>query len=190
MIASLSGVVASVAGGAAVLEVGGVGYLVQAPAGVLAGLVPGRPARLLTYMVVREDSLTLYGFAAAGQRDLFQTLIGIGGVGPKIALAILSVFDPDALRLAVAAGDADALTAVPGVGKRSAQRILLDLKERLDVDGDLGGPPSARVAEVREALVALGYAPSELRGVLERVAGSDGPVEEMVRAALRELSRV
>ncbi|MGH7377810.1 MAG: Holliday junction branch migration protein RuvA, partial [Candidatus Methylomirabilales bacterium] len=130
MIASLSGVVGTLAAGALVVEVAGVGYLVHVPGQVLAGAQGGARIRLLTKLVVREDSMTLYGFQTGDQRDLFQLLLGVNGVGPKLALAVLSVFEPEGLRRVVAAGDVEALTAVPGIGKRSAQRLVLELKER------------------------------------------------------------
>ncbi|HEU5002828.1 MAG TPA: Holliday junction branch migration protein RuvA [Actinomycetota bacterium] len=188
MIASLNGVVAEVTGAAAVVEVGGVGYLVYAPGPVLAGLVKGQPARLLTHLAVREDALTLYGFRTADQREVFQTLLGVTGVGPKLAVAVLSVLDPDELRRAVATGDLDALTSVPGVGKRGAQRMLLELRDRLAVVAVEPSVPSAAVAEVRAALTGLGYTPAELRGVIEEVATPGATVEAMVRAALKMLA--
>lgn len=188
MIASLSGVVAEVMPAAVVLEVGGVGYLVYAPAPVLAGLAVGQAARLVTHLAVREDALTLYGFRTADQRECFQTLLGVTGVGPKLAVAVLSVLDPDQLRRAVATGDLDALTSVPGVGKRGAQRMLLELRDRLAVVAIEPSVPSVAVAEVRAALTGLGYTPAELRGVIEEVAAPGATVEEMVRAALKMLA--
>jgi Holliday junction DNA helicase RuvA len=144
--------------------------------------------RLLTHLVVREDSMTLYGFRTSDQRELFQTLMGVTGVGPKLALAVLSVFEPMALRQAVAAGDIDALTSVPGVGRRGAQRMLLELRDRLDVVIDGSAAPGSALAEVRAALTGLGYTPSELRGVVEGVAVPGASVEDMVRAALQQLA--
>jgi len=189
VIASLTGDVAEITPGAAVLEVAGVGYLVHAPAPVLAGLRRAERVRLLTHLVVREDSLTLYGFRTADQRELFQTLMGVTGVGPKLALAVLSVFEPQGLRQAVAAGDVDALTSVPGVGRRGAQRILLELKDRLDIVVDDNAVPGSALVEARAALAGLGYTPAELRGVVEGVALPGASVEDMVRAALKQLSR-
>lgn len=188
MIASLNGVVAEVMPAAVVLEVGGVGYLVYAPAPVLAGLAVGQAVRLVTHLAVREDALTLYGFRTADQRECFQTLLGVTGVGPKLAVAVLSVLDPDQLRRAVATGDLDALTSVPGVGKRGAQRMLLELRDRLAVVAMEPSVPSVAVAEVRAALTGLGYTPAELRGVIEEVATPGATIEEMVRAALKMLA--
>jgi Holliday junction DNA helicase RuvA len=188
VIASLAGEVAEVSPTGVVLDVAGVGYLVHTPASVLAALTRGAQVRLLTHLVVREDSMTLYGFRTADQRELFQTLMGVTGVGPKLALAVLSVFDPGALRRSVAAGDVDALTSVPGVGRRGAQRMLLELRDRLDVVLDESAVPGSALAEVRAALASLGYGAAELRGVVEAVAVPGASVEDMVRAALKQLS--
>lgn len=188
MIASLTGEVAEISSTFLVLDVAGVGYLVHAPASVLAGAGRGERTRLLTHLVVREDSMTLYGFRTADQRDLFQTLMGVSGVGPKLALAVLSVFEPSRLRQAIAAGDVDALTSVPGIGRRGAQRMLLELRDRLDIVLDETTVPGSALAEVRAALAGLGYTPAELRGVVEAVAAPGASVEAMVKLALKQLS--
>ena len=188
MIAALTGDVAEIAASSVVVDVAGVGYLVHLPSPVLAGLTRGKRVRLLTHLVVREDALSLYGFRTADQREVFLTLLGVSGVGPKLALAVLSVFEPDALRRAVAAGDAGALTSVPGIGRRGAQRMLLELRDRLEVTIDETAVPGSALAEVRAALEGLGYTPAELRGVIEGVAVAGASVEDMVRAALRRLA--
>lgn len=188
MIASLTGAVAEVTNGSLVVDVGGVGYLVHAPASVLAGAVRGEVLRLLTHLVVREDSMSLYGFRTADQREIFQTLMGVTGVGPKLALAVLSVFEPDDLRRTVAAGDVDALTSVSGVGRRGAQRMVLELRDRLEISLDETAVPGSALAEVRAALGGLGYTPAELRGVVERVAAPGASVESMIRSALQQLA--
>lgn len=187
MIASLSGRVAAVEDGAVVVDVGGVGYLVHVPVPLLADAGVGASFRLLTHLVVREDSMTLYGFADQPQRDIFRFLIGVTGVGAKLALALLSAFRPDELRRAVASEDVGALTGVPGIGKRTAQRIVLELKERLGAAAELRAGGS-KLSEVREALVGLGYAPAELRAVLDRIGTDEAPVEELLKSALKELS--
>ena len=128
-----------------------------------------------------------HGFRTADQRDLFQILLGVTGVGPKLALGVLSALEPSGLRSAVAAGDIDALTAVPGVGRRGAQRMLLELRDRLDIVVDEAAVPGSILGEVRAALSGLGYTPAELRGVVEGVALPDASVEDMVRAALKQL---
>lgn len=189
MIASLSGTVQALEPGAVVVDVGGVGYLVHVPVPVMAGLTPGRRARLFTYLAVREDALTLYGFVTTDQRETFRGLTAVTGVGPRLALAVLSAIEPESLRRVVASGDVGALTGVPGIGKRTAERMILELKQRLGTPAEQALPAGGAVAEVREALVGLGYAPAEFRPVLDRIAGGDGaPVEELLRSALKELA--
>ena len=139
MISHLDGTVSAIAPEGAVIEVGGVGLLVQCTPGTLATLRPGERARVATSLVVREDALTLFGFAADDERDVFELLQTASGVGPRLALAMLAVFTPDALRRAVAAEDVTALTRVPGIGRKGAQRIVLELAGRLGSPGGAGG---------------------------------------------------
>ena len=189
MISSLRGRVTEVAADAVEIEVEGVGYLVRVPATTLGRMRLGDEVRILTEMVVREDSLSLYGFLTPVERALFRCLVGVTGVGPKLALAVIGHLKPDALQRAVATGDVALLTSVPGVGTRSAQRMILELKQQL---GDFGPEPAAgapQLAEVREVLLGLGYAPAEVAPVLDEVAAGEGGVEAMVRSALRALSR-
>ncbi len=168
MIAHLSGTVSSVAPDGAVIDVGGVGLMVQCTPGTLAGLRTGERARVATSLVVREDALTLYGFAGEDERNTFELLQTASGIGPRLALAMLAVFSPDGLRRAVAAEDLAALTTVPGIGRKGAQRIVLELAGRLGspgdgrpAAGDAAMPPAARVApwreQVRVGLVNLGW---------------------------------
>jgi holliday junction DNA helicase RuvA len=174
--------------GEVVVEVGGVGYRVLVP--TLAVLVPGEPAFLFTHLHVREDALVLYGFPTREERDTFEVLIGATGVGPKLALAICSVHGPAALRRVLADDDVDALTLVPGVGKRTAQRLLLELKARLEVPGVVAledGPEASGRRQVREALAELGYSPDEVRDALVGLS-DDGPVEQLLRDALRRIA--
>ncbi len=189
MIAFLEGTVAEKAADRVVLLTGGVGYEVLVPAQSLARLPPpGRSARVYTRLQLREDAMVLFGFASPDERSAFDLLVTVSGVGPKMALAVLSLLSPEALRRAVATGDVDALTLVPGIGKKVAGRILLDLKDRLGVGGDLA--PSGPLAEVREALLALGLSAQEAREALAAL-GPDGerPVEELLRDALRNVGR-
>jgi Holliday junction DNA helicase RuvA len=176
--------------GEALVEVGGVGYRVNVPVGALSALDPGGPAFLFTHLHVREDAMVLYGFPTRDERDTFEVLIATTGVGPKLALAMLSVHSPSGLRRAVVEDDLAALMLVSGVGKRTAQRLLVELKARLDVpDFDLtesGGSPAPR-AEVRAALAGLGYGPEEVRDVLAQLA-EDGSVEDLLREALQRLA--
>jgi Holliday junction DNA helicase RuvA len=170
MIAHLQGIVAAVAPEGAVIDVGGVGLAVQCSPGTLAGLRPGERARVSTSLVVREDALTLYGFGTDDERNTFELLQTASGIGPRLALAMLATFSPDALRRAIAAEDVNALTAVPGIGRKGAQRIVLELAGRLGSPGDgdavPGGMTRARTAgaaaitwrdQVRTGLVNLGW---------------------------------
>jgi Holliday junction DNA helicase RuvA len=176
--------------GEVLVEVGGVGYRCLVPLGATAALEPGGAAFLFTHLYVREDAMVLYGFASREERDTFEVLIAASGVGPKLALAILSVHAPSALRRAVACEDLEALCAVPGVGKRTAQRLLVDLGARfgaLDLDlTDNGEAPGAR-SEVRAALTQLGYEPDEVRAVLADLP-DDEPVEVLLKSALKQLA--
>jgi holliday junction DNA helicase RuvA len=177
--------------GEVLVEVGGVGYRVNVPLRAITTLDPGSNAFLFTHLHVREDAMMLYGFPSRDERDTFEVLIGATGVGPKLALAIMSVHTPNTLRRCLADDDLDALVLVPGVGKRTAQRLLVDLKARLEVpDLDLaeatGGPSTPR-GEVRDALIGLGYSPEEVRTVLGQL-GEDGTVETLLRDALRVLA--
>jgi len=177
--------------GEVLVEVGGVGYRVNVPLRVVPAIGPGSNAFLFTHLHVREDAMVLYGFPSRDERDTFEALISATGVGPKLALAILSVHTPNTLRRGLADDDLDALILVPGVGKRTAQRLLVELKSRMEVpDLDLadttGGPTSPR-GEVRDALVGLGYSPEEVRAVLGQL-GDDGTVEDLLRDALRVLA--
>lgn len=188
MIASVAGKVASVGSQSVVIDVAGIGYLVHAPSSVLAALKPGRQTKLLTELVVREDSFTLFGFQTPQQRELFSGLTSVTGLGPKLALSVLSSFSPDSLRRVILAGDVDALTTVPGIGKRGAQRIVLELKDKLGI-ATTTPEIDSKTAEVREALVNLGYTPAEVREIVLDVAESDEPIEDLIRSALKELAR-
>ena len=138
MIAHLDGVVAAVAPEGAVIDVGGVGLLVQCSPGTLVGLRPGERAKVSTSLVVREDALTLYGFGTDDERNTFELLQTASGIGPRLALAMLATFSPDGLRRAVAAEDVTALTSVPGIGRKGAQRLVLELAGRLGTPGEGG----------------------------------------------------
>jgi holliday junction DNA helicase RuvA len=189
MIAHVEGKVVEKFGDRVVVAVGGTGYDLLVPAQTLAKLPPvGREARLFTRLQIRDEAMVLYGFGSADERSLFDHLISVSGVGPKVALAILSVLTPDALRRAVTSGDVAALTLVPGVGKKVAGRVILDLKDRIGAGGE--GATSGPLAEVREALLALGLTAQEARDALGAlVPNGDKPVEELLREALRSVGR-
>jgi Holliday junction DNA helicase RuvA len=207
MIASLSGQVAAVGPDSAVIEVGGLGIAVQCTPATLATLRVGEPARLATSLVVREDSLTLFGFATDDERSVFDTLQGVSGVGPRIAQAVLAVHAPDAVRSAVATEDLGALTLVPGIGRKGAQRLVLELKDKLGVrrGGDPGivrlpGTPDVGAwrEQLRSALTGLGWSGREVDEALVAVGpeaeaalalGETPSVAALLRSSLRMLSR-
>lgn len=195
MIASVRGDVFEIALDHAVIEASGVGYKVMATPSTLATLRRGVESRLITAMIVREDSQTLYGFADAEARDLFLTLLGVSGVGPKIALATLAVYDPAALRQALADGDVTALTRVPGIGKRGAERMVLELRDKV---GAVAAGPGVAVAgghavrgPVVEALVGLGFAAKQAEDATDKVLAGDPDVttSSALRAALSLLGK-
>jgi holliday junction DNA helicase RuvA len=193
VIALLSGTVAAASLGALVVDVGGVGYEVHVPAGAAqAGI--GQRVTLHTHLAVREDALTLYGFANAEDKALFEALLGVTGVGPKLALAALGALSADGLRRAVVQEDVAALTVIPGVGKKGAQRMILELRERLGAPGEaVPGPatvPTGARVEVREALAGLGYAPAEVQAALEALPDdADAEPETLLRTALQTLGK-
>lgn len=184
------------AGGAEVLvEVGGVGYRAVVATGTPGALgAPGDTVFLHVHTHVREDAIVLYGFATRDERVCFEALIGAHGVGPAVALALLSVHSPAALRRAVATGDAGALTLVPGIGAKTASRLIVELESRLDagLDGPApevvaAGANGSPRAEVRTALASLGYAADEIRQAMAALP-EEGSVEDHLRLALRELA--
>jgi holliday junction DNA helicase RuvA len=188
VIARLRGVPAGRTADGLVLDVGGVGYLVAATPSVLGRVDGAREVTVETYLHVREDALQLYGFADAAERDLFVHLLAVSGIGPKVALAVVSSTHPSELRRAIALGDHARFQAIPGIGKKTAERIVLELKEKL-ADDDVvvlptaTGTSSAHVV-ARDALVELGYSLSEAEQALARV-DPDLPPEDRVREALR-----
>ncbi len=200
MIASVRGTVASVGLDRVVLEVGGVGMLVHTTPATASRCRRGQESALATSLVVREDSLTLYGFADDDERELFETVQTVSGVGPRLALAMLAVMSPDEVRGALSTGDTVALTKVPGIGKKSAERLVLELRDKVGVRGDAAGTRSGAAAgapgpwrdQVGEALVGLGYSARQADEAVSAVAPSaaeDADVATLLRLALRELAR-
>lgn len=197
MIASVTGTARHVGLDRVVVDVHGVGLLVHTPPSVAAGCRTGAPVELATTMVVREDSMTLYGFATAGERDTFELAQTVSGVGPRVALAILSVLSPDDLAAAVAGDDIATLTKVPGIGKKGAERIALELRDKLpQVPGGGAGPGAGAPVgswqdQVVEALVGLGYSVKQSADAVARVADdhAGGDVSSALRAALQVFAR-
>ncbi len=195
MIAFVRGSVAALTPSSAVVEVGGVGIELNCTPGTLAELRVGQEATLPTSMVVREDSLTLFGFLSEDERTTFELLQTASGVGPKVAQAILAVHAPDGLRRALAAEDVKALTQVPGIGQKGAQRIILELKDRIGPVVTEPGLSSTEVAwrdQVRQGLLGLGWSAREAEQAVVAVApeaGAHPDVAVLLRSALRTLSR-
>lgn len=211
MIAFLRGRVAEIGADTAVIDVGGVGLSVQCTPGTLATLSTGEPAQLATSLVVREDSLTLFGFAGADERTIFETVQTVTGVGPRLAQALLATLTPDDLRRAVAAEDLATLTRVPGVGRKGAQRLVLELKDRLGAPtgvaavGSVTGDATTEVADgggwqvsVHAGLTSLGWSAKEADAAVAAVADlaeaqlaerGSADVGTLLKAALRSLDR-
>jgi len=195
VIASVHGTVAAVGAAGAVVEVGGVGLAVSCTPGTLARLRVGRQARLSTSLVVREDSLTLYGFADDDERSVFELLQTASGVGPRLAQAVLAVLPPTEVRRAVATADVPALTRVPGIGKKGAERLVLELRDRIGAVEPTAPAEITATApwrdQVGQALVGLGWSAREADEALAAVAPTateDADVPTLLRAALRVLS--
>lgn len=200
MIAFVRGRVATVGLTSAVLEVGGVGLELQCTPDTLAGLRTGSEATLPTSMVVREDSLTVFGFADEDEKQMFELVQTASGVGPKLAQAMLAVHRPETLRRAVAADDVRTLTAVPGIGQKGAQRIILELRDRIGSPGAASSGPTAVTPsapwrrQVQAGLVGLGWSAKEADHAVEQVAvlaeeSAVPDVAQLLRAALRMLSK-
>ncbi|MHB1585134.1 MAG: Holliday junction branch migration protein RuvA [Acidimicrobiales bacterium] len=195
MIGSLRGTVAARTGdGEVVVDVGGVGYRVAVTTATAASVgAAGGDVFLHVHTHVREDAIVLYGFVHDDERRCFEALLGAHGVGPSLALSVLSVLSPAALSTAVLEDDVETLCAVPGVGRKTAARLLIDLKSRLDLPDLSGSGPGAAESgrsarsEARAALAELGYGPDEIRAALDGLSESAG-VEELLRLALRELA--
>ncbi|MBF6209167.1 Holliday junction branch migration protein RuvA [Nocardia asteroides] len=198
MIASVRGEVLEIALDHVVIEAAGVGYRLNATPSTLAGLTRGEETRLYTAMIVREDSMTLYGFADTEARDLFGLLQTVSGVGPRLAMAVLAVLEPEALRKALAESNVAALTRVPGVGKRGAERMVVELRDKVNLVPVPSGPPGSAPAagtpvrdQVAEALVGLGFSAKQAEQAIDAVL-ADQPAADTstaLRAALGMLGK-
>ena len=193
----LNGVVAEMEANLAVIDCGGVGYACATTNYTLSQLKKGERAKLYTYMNVREDAVELFGFASQSELHSFKLLLGVSGVGPKAALSILSANTPANLAMAVVMGDEKALTAAPGIGKKIAQRIILELKDKLakeqsSFSGDSGAilpvaVPDDKTREAGAALAGLGYSASEVAAALKGIDMDALPLEEIIRQALKRM---
>ena len=193
MIARLTGMLVEKQPPLLVIDVGGVGYEVEAPLGVFTQLPSiGEKITLLTHFHVTQDAQTLYGFATSGERTLFRQLTKISGIGAKLALTILSGATRDELARLVADGDTAALTRLPGIGKKTAERLIVELRDKLDIEASgevgLGGGAPARgsaASEAAHALRSLGYKPAEVARMVREVAEPDMAAEDIIRKALK-----
>ena len=195
----LEGTVAEILPGLAVIDCGGVGYACMTTNNTLAHLKKGQKGKLYTYLNVGEGIFELYGFATQNELNSFKLLLGVSGVGPKAALAILSVGTPETLAMAIVTGDEKALTAAPGIGKKIAQRIILELKDKmaketasgLDFTGGKGVPAAAvfsnKATEAAQALAVLGYSSQEVSIALKGVDVENLPLEEIIRQSLKKM---
>lgn len=196
----LNGVVAEMEANLAVIDCGGVGYACATTNYTLSQLKKGERAKLYTYMNVREDAVDLFGFSSQSELHSFKLLLGVSGVGPKAALAILSTNTPANLAMAVVMGDEKALTAAPGIGKKIAQRIILELKDKLAKEQASFGPdtggsvpltvlPNDKAKEAGAALAVLGYSGSEVAAALKGIDIDTLPLEEIIRQALKRMAK-
>ncbi len=188
MIASLHGKLESLGGNWAVINVNGVGFQVHMPTSTLSTLgTMGKEVHLHTHLVLREDSISLYGFSTAEELELFQTLLGVSGLGPKLSLTILSTMSVEQVSIAIATGSVDMLRTVPGIGKKTAERMILELKDK--IGAGLIVTPTTQLArentEVIAALTSLGYSVAEVSRAVATLPSSDLSLEEKVRLALQ-----
>jgi Holliday junction DNA helicase RuvA len=189
MIGSLRGPVTHIGADYVVVELGGVGYRVMVAPKLLASLRPERETHFFVHHLVREDQQALFGFGSPEELAFFELLMTVTGVGPRLALAITSAYPVMRLQLAIVTDDLDVLTSVSGVGRKTAQRIGLELKEKIHAAGVAVGPGGASDSDVVAALESLGYTANEARRAAGSVAGSDGGLDTRIKAALQELAR-
>lgn len=197
----INGKITDIEPGLVAVECGGIGFALNTTANTISHLKAGENAVLYVYESVREDAFELYGFFDKREKRSFEMLLNVSGVGPKAALAILSSVTPEALAMAVISGDEKTLTAVPGIGKKIAQRILLELKDKMAKESGSGagfstpaavsGAPagSSKLADAASALVVLGYSNAEITPVLKKIDTDKLPLEEIIRQALKQMLR-
>jgi len=190
MIASLCGQVQAIKDGAIILDVGGVGYLVHVTGSLLSDLTQvGKALTLYTHMVVRENAIALYGFPTTEECDLFSMLLDVNSIGPRTALALLSGFSPEVLRGVIGRGEVAALTRIPGIGRKTAERLVLDLKDKIGVGVEVLERPNLNQndVDVVNALTALGYSLAEAQRALAQIPDDTHALDERILAALRSL---
>jgi Holliday junction DNA helicase RuvA len=185
----------------AVIDCGGVGYALNASANTIARLKTGERAKLYTYCYIREDSFDLYGFFTLGEKRCFEMLIGVSGVGPKAALSILSSSTPEALTMAIISGNERALTVAPGIGKKIAQRVILELKDKISKEseqiagafagaaGKAGAVSGGKLSDAAAALTVLGYSNAEITAALKDLDLENMSVEEIIKQSLKKMLR-
>jgi Holliday junction DNA helicase RuvA len=188
MIAGIEGILKSRGEDWIIVEVGGMSFRLQSPTSTIVTLgIPGDRMKLHTHLHVREDSLTLYGFASPEELRLFELLIGVSGIGPKTALALLSALSPERFEVAIARGDVEALSSVPGIGKKTAARLVLELKGKFEQVGVAG---RSRHEDVKAALVSLGYSAAEANSAIATLPDApDTSLEEKIKLALQHFAR-
>ncbi|MHA7274505.1 MULTISPECIES: Holliday junction branch migration protein RuvA [unclassified Arthrobacter] len=196
MISSLRGTVSHVGLNSAVLDVNGFGMQILATPQTLATLRTGQEAQVFTAMIVREDSMTLFGFEEADQREVFETLLGVSGVGPRLALAVLAVHAPEAIRVAASSGDDKAFSKVPGIGPKGARRIVLELADKLVPLGTAGAPPkNAWQGQVLTAMMGLGWSEKDATTAIDAATAeapevaASGNVGDILKLTLRRLGQ-
>jgi Holliday junction DNA helicase RuvA len=189
LIGSLRGPVTHLGIDHVIVELGGVGYRVVVSPAMLARLRPEREAHFFVHHLVREDQQALFGFAAPEELAFFELLMTVSGVGPRLALAITAAHPVTKLQLAIVTDDVDLLTSVSGVGRKTAQRVILELKEKIHAAGIAAGGAATTDSDVVAALESLGYTASEARRAAGMVAGSEGGLDARIKAALQELAR-
>ncbi len=195
MYAYINGTVEETDANGIVLETGGIGYYLQCPSGVTSSVTVGEKRKIFTYQHVREDAIILFGFLTKEDRTMFLRLISVSGIGPKIALQVLSSLSAGELAVILVSGDASSLTKVPGIGKKTAQRIILELREKVDNDELTSSKlpevkaASSMINDAVYALAALGYSANEVASAVESVAPSCNNVEDIIRSVLKSMDR-
>ena len=196
----ISGIAAELLPGMAVIDCGGVGFEVNTSAYTLSQIKAGEKVKLYTFVYIREDTFEIYGFSGKSEKHCFEMLLGVSGVGPKAALAILSVNTPEGLVMAIVTGNEKAITTAPGVGKKIAQRVILELKDKMAKETESGAIPApalqtvpvsdrSKLADASAALAVLGYSTPEINAALKLVPIDELSLEEIIKAALKQMMK-